>query len=173
MVELADLERVREAEYRRGYDDARQELIARVEKDLQALRDLLGSVGGQLAALRQRMEEDGFRLAIAVAERIVRREVALDDAAVIGQVKEAIGRLVGVEAITLRVNPADEELVRSQRQELQARADGVQEMVIEGDEKVERGGCIIESIAGNVDARRATVIAQIEAALFGQPGGGI
>jgi len=35
---------------------------------------------------------------------------------------------------------------------------------------VERGGCIIESPSGNIDARISTQLAQIDSALFGTTG---
>jgi flagellar assembly protein FliH len=50
---------------------------------------------------------------------------------------------------------------------LSAYADSVKEIVIEADGKVERGGCIIESELGNIDARISTQFALIEEALLG------
>jgi Flagellar biosynthesis/type III secretory pathway protein len=45
-------------------------------------------------------------------------------------------------------------------------ADSVREIVIESDNKVERGGCIIESDLGNIDARLSTQFELIEEALL-------
>jgi flagellar assembly protein FliH len=81
--------------------------------------------------------------------------------------REAIRRIVGVEIITVRVHPEDEALVRSHRSALLSSSDSVREIVIEGDESIERGGCILESATGNVDARIGSQLRQIETALFG------
>jgi flagellar biosynthesis/type III secretory pathway protein FliH len=57
--------------------------------------------------------------------------------------------------------------LRDRRNDLLASGEGVREIMIETDDTVERGGCIIESASGNIDARIATQLAQIETALFG------
>jgi flagellar assembly protein FliH len=95
-----------------------------------------------------------------------KREISLDGEAVVRQVREALRRIVGVETIKLRIHPDDEVLIRSHRTTLMASSDALREVVIEPDTAIERGGCIIESTSGNVDARIATQLRQIENALY-------
>ena len=113
------------------------------------------------------LEQDAYRFALAVAERIVKREITLDESVVMRQIRDAIRRIIGVETITVRVHPDDETLVRSHRPALLSSSDSVREIIIEGDDTVERGGCILESATGNVDARIGSQLRQIESALFG------
>ena len=113
------------------------------------------------------LEQDAYRFALAVAERIVKREITLDESVVMRQIRDAIHRIIGVETITVRVHPDDEALVRSHRPALLSSSDSVREIMIEGDDTVERGGCILESATGNVDARIGSQLRQIESALFG------
>jgi flagellar assembly protein FliH len=70
--------------------------------------------------------------------------------------------------VKLRINPMDEELVREQRSALLVGSDFIREVMIEADENVERGGCVIESSAGNVDARISTQLKQIETVFLSQ-----
>jgi flagellar biosynthesis/type III secretory pathway protein FliH len=42
---------------------------------------------------------------------------------------------------------------------------------VEPDESIEPGSCIVECASGNVDARWATQLRQVEAALFGRISG--
>ena len=131
------------------------------------LDTLLESMAKETARFASDLEREVYRFAVAVAERIVKREITLDESVVMRQMREAIRRIVGVETITVRVHPEDEALVRSQRSAMLSSSDSVREIVIEGDESIERGGCILESATGNVDARIGSQLRQIETALFG------
>ena len=166
-----------EDEYNRGFaegkaaaeDTLRSEYENRLLEERNRLTAAINAVENQLAHLYERIEREAFQFSLAVAGRIVEREVTLDDQIVVRQVREAIRRVVGVESIKLRVHPLDEPMIRQQRNVVLTSTDSVRELIIEADEKVEQGGCIIESASGNIDARRSTQLKQIEAALFGSP----
>jgi len=149
-----------------GREEGRREIQDRMEEAEKRFDGVGVALQDQLKRLSDRLERDAFHFALAVAGKIVKREVSLDDQVIVRQVQEAIRRVVGVESIKLRVNPADEAMARRHRSAFLASADSVREIVIETDEKIEQGGCILESSSGNVDARRSTQLKQIEAALF-------
>jgi flagellar assembly protein FliH len=166
-------ERVAQA-HRQGWTEGREAAEAefkqvladcRVQTD-ERIGALLGAMGEQLRQLGETLERDAYQFALAVAGRIIKREVALDNDTIVRQIKGAIRRVVGVETIKLRVHPADEEIVREHRAIFLSSAGSIRDMVIEVDDALEPGGCIIESTAGNVDARIATQIRQVATALF-------
>jgi len=173
-----DAEEAALAAYRRGRDEGIAEGERRAEAALTSRRDrdrasaaaLASAVQEQFSLYAGRLEKEAFRFALAVAGRILRREVTLDEEAVLRQVKEAFHRVIGAETVTLRIHPLDEPLLRERKNEMLGSSDSVREVIIEPDEAVERGGCIIESPSGNIDARLATQLAQIESALFGNGG---
>ena len=105
-------------------------------------------------------------LAIAIARRIVARDIDIEGA-VLTRLREALKKIIGVEKVKIHVSPADEEYIREHRNNLGTYADSVREIAIEPDEKVERGGCIIESELGNIDARVSTQFELVEEALIG------
>jgi flagellar assembly protein FliH len=162
-------------EYERGRVQGLAEAAAAInERDAAAqlaaetrMQALLESIPRETVRFTGDLEHEAYRFAVAVAERIVKREITLDASVVMRQMREAIRRIVGVEKITLRVHPDDEALVRSHRAEMLTSSDSVREILIEGDETIERGGCILESATGNVDARIGSQLRQIETALFG------
>jgi flagellar assembly protein FliH len=128
----------------------------------------IASLDEQMSALSARLEREAFRFAIAVAGRIIKREVTVDDQVALRQIHDALRRVAGMESVRLRLNPRDEALVRQDRDALVASSESVREIIIEVDEKVEPGGCLLETASGTVDARLYTQLEQIEAALFGQ-----
>jgi flagellar biosynthesis/type III secretory pathway protein FliH len=146
-----------EADRQRSIQEAAQERVAA----------LLVNLTRETGRFTSELEKEAYRFAVAVAARIVKREIALDESVVMRQMREAVHRIVGVETITVRVHPDDEELVRSHRAAILSSSDSVREILIEGDESIERGGCILESATGNVDARIGSQLRQIETALFG------
>jgi len=163
-------------EYQRGYQNGVEEgrkaagSIAeqRMADERKRIGQFLQSLAGEQAKLTARLEQEAFRFAIAIAGRVVKHEVTIDDEIVLRQIQEGIRRVVGVESLKLRVNPRDEAMVRSNKSEIMANSQSVRDIVIESDDKIEPGGCILETSSGTVDARVFTQLEQIEAALFGQ-----
>lgn len=159
--------------YERGRAEARTEAetelarrldTARAEAD-ERIGALMEGIAGQVRSFTATLEHDAYAFAIAVAGRIVKHEITMDREVVVRQVREALRRIVGVESIKLRVHPEDEVLIRAHRTALLTSSDSVREVNIEPDPAIERGGCIIESSSGNVDARIATQLRQVENAL--------
>lgn len=171
-----DIDALLAAEFERGrktgMQDAEADLLVRHEQEMSVEREhadaFFGSFQKEMGRLQERLQTDAFRFAVAVAGRIVKKEIALDDDVVVRQVHEAIRRVAGVESVRIRINPADEASLRQHKETLIAGSESVREIVLEADEKVGRGGCILETSSGTVDARIATQLEQIEAALFGQ-----
>lgn len=170
-----DLDQALESEYRKGVEEgmARVEMAMRAEFDSRLSEEraqllaLHAGIAEQMRHLMDRMARESFRFALAVAAKVVKREVTLDKEVIIRQIHEAVRRVAGVESVKLRLNPQDEAIVRERRSELLGATDSVRDLILEADDKVERGGCILETPSGNVDARWSTQLDQIEAALFG------
>ncbi len=161
-----------DAAYRRGYEEGRTETIEELKKDFQlqlkqehqVIRKLTESIAEQFRYFHQKSEQFVVKFAIAIAERIIKREVQTDREVILRLIREAIHKVMGVERITIHLNPDDEEIVQHHRGELLSRLgrDSVREILIEPDEKIERGGCVIESNQGNVDARISEQIRKLE-----------
>ncbi|MGC8594364.1 MAG: FliH/SctL family protein [Candidatus Kryptoniota bacterium] len=160
--------------YRAGFLDGKNQAINELDQSFQIELDKaseqLSSVVRQFSAEVEKFYNEFdvaiVKLAISIARRIVVRELEIDEGAVLARTKEAIRKVIGVEKIKIHVNPSDEEYVRRHRSDLLSHADSVREIVIESDNKVERGGCIIESDLGNIDARLSTQFEIIEEALL-------
>jgi flagellar assembly protein FliH len=165
-------------EYQRAYNEgretARREMLEEVEAHINAGREqlhtLVESLQTQYATFQKRAEHSAVELAVGMAELILKRELASDREIVLKQIHEALKRVLGVDRIKLRVSPGDEQLVREQRTAIMAESDSVREMVIEADDTISRGGCIVESESGNVDALLSTQLKKIEEALLDDAG---
>lgn len=161
--------------YQQGVEAGKKELSESLQEELdRKLEDaaanfdsLVREFGAEIGRLNQDFDKAIVTLAIAIARRVVAREIDVDEGAVLARSREAIRKIIGVEKIKIHVNPSDEEYIRGHRNELSVYADSVKEIVIEADNKVDRGGCVIESELGNIDARVSTQFELIEESLLG------
>ena len=144
----------------------RAEVTAKLQAEHQRIEKFLTGAAEQWSGLYAASEEATVRFAFGVAERIIRKELSQDPSIVVEQIKEGIRRVLGVESVKIRVHPEDLPLVREQKGAIQSSGDALREIVVEGDESLEQGDCIIESDMGNIDARISTQLKQIENVLF-------
>ncbi len=161
-----------EEAYRRGYEEGRTKALEELKEDFQlqlqqkqqVFHKLTESITEQFRYFHQKSEQFVVKFAIAIAERIIKREIKTDKEIILRLIREAIHKVAGVERITIHIHPEDEEIVHRHRGELLSRLgrDSVREIIIEPDEKIDRGGCVIESNQGNVDARISEQIRKLE-----------
>jgi flagellar assembly protein FliH len=110
---------------------------------------LVKAIGGQLDAMQQEMAEALAATALALARQIVRSELAARPESVAAVAQEALETLMlSARHITLRVHPDDQPLIAEGAGELLA-ARGAR---LVADIDVARGGCVVESNIGLVDA---------------------
>ncbi|HEX3467270.1 MAG TPA: FliH/SctL family protein [Candidatus Elarobacter sp.] len=144
---------------KRGYDDGSN--AGRAAADA-TMNDMVGTMRGLLEMARVERhkliaaaEPELVRLAFGIAERVLHQQVALDRGVAVEMAKVAIARLVERDTVTVRVNPADLERMREHRKELIAIGD-IRSLRIVEDKRVDRGGVVIDSTSGTIDARIRT-----------------
>lgn len=142
-------------EIRARYDES----IARLE---QAVCDLVDLKERILSHEQERLTE----LAMAIAKRVVARELKTDATLVAGLAVEGIVALGERDGVTVRVGPmvdeaTDAALSASLRTKLP-------KCEIIRDESLAAGDCVVETSLGRVDESLATRIAAVERALFGE-----
>jgi flagellar assembly protein FliH len=155
------IEDARQAGFREGESAGR----AAAQNEMRPLIERFARTIDELAAMRTRLREqaegDLVRLAVAIARRVIRRELTIDPHAITGLVKAALEQLSAGERIRVRVHPEDEIAVRSCLVAL-GRAASVE---VSGDAALERGSAILETDRGNLDASAETQLAEIERGL--------
>jgi type III secretion protein L len=110
-------------------------------------------------------ERDLLRLAVKIAEKIVGREIERDDETLAHIVAAALRGARRHTNIVVRLNPTDMPQVKS-REELLRRLTHAAYFDFVADPGVGRGGCIIESDTGTIDAQLETQLRIIERALL-------
>lgn len=115
----------------------------------------------------QALDGEIVELALAVARKILRQEIARDQEAVLRMAKEALGRLRDEEAVSLRANPMDLITLETGRDELTEFAPWLSKVDLVEDLSVEPGGLVVESSHGRLDGRLNSQLGKVEEALRG------
>ena len=154
-----------DAEHRRDaiVEAARQEGfrqgIAAWDSALEAARQ------AQLA-LDSRYEPEMVRLAVKIAEKIIGEELRSRPETVVSVARESLRGVRQVTDLTLRVNPAETDLVQLNLTSLAEVTAPDCRIRVQPDAAVTPGGCIIESVAGLIDARLETQLKCLEEILL-------
>jgi flagellar assembly protein FliH len=143
---------------REGETAARESLAANVNAEIGRLNQLTNQVLGSAPALRKQAEADLVRLAIAIARRILHREIAVDSEALLGLTKAALSKIDQREIHKIRTHPDNVPLL--QRVLEQGRSHG--RIEISGDARLDRGALVIETARGQLDASVETHLEEIE-----------
>jgi flagellar assembly protein FliH len=107
-------------------------------------------------------EREVIRLALEVAKKLIKREVVLDEELILTLVKVALSRAAEQTVLTVRVNSKDYQVIQRYQSAQSSGSllnDGVK--LIE-DSAISRGGCLIETESGLVDARIEEQLREIE-----------
>jgi len=105
-------------------------------------------------------ERGAVELALAIAEKVVSHEISVNKETVLGILKEALKKVVDQEKIKIRINKLDIQLINESGYRISELTGNIKDVVVEGDDTISRGGCVIETGFGSIDAR---IESQLEA----------
>lgn len=163
-----DRDTIAEAARSEGHEAGRNEGIARVDAEMNELLVMLHGIIDAVREDRDRFlrtaEPELVRLALGASERIVHHEISQNDQFVVETVRSALTRASARNDIAIRVNPGDMAVMREYRERLLAAGDFEHLRLIE-DQRIDRGGAILESDSGTVDAKIATQLREVRGAL--------
>jgi flagellar assembly protein FliH len=165
-AKLAALER---DAFTKGYAQGERAGMEAGAKRAEAMLRRVALTVEELGALRQTLanqsERQMVQLALMLSRRIVHREVSLDPELVAAMAHVALKKLGSSSPATIRLNPDDYTVVARES----ARWTGTQ-VTVTPDPSIPRGGCLVESEFGRVDATLETQFEEITRALLGDSG---
>ncbi|WP_242346724.1 FliH/SctL family protein [Anaeromyxobacter terrae] len=158
----AEAESERERLRAEAAEEGRREGLARAAASLAAA-----------AAARDRRlalaEREVSAAAVDVARTIIGRELSQDPGAVADLAARALAAARDRREVTLRVNPADAEAIRTAAGRLAAVLARAPGLTVREDAALARGDAVVETEAGRVDARVETQLAALARALDEDP----
>jgi len=138
----------------------------RADAMLRRVAQTIDELTGLRATIVRETERQMVDLALALARRVVDRELTLAPDLVAAMAHVALERLGEQTPATIRLNPADYSVVIAERGE---QWEGTHVSVVP-DLAVTRGGCLVESDFGVIDASVDAQLGELARALLGGPG---
>jgi flagellar biosynthesis/type III secretory pathway protein FliH len=155
----AAMEEELRASYQRGRDDAEramgQQLLQQRAEVHELMRGVLESLRNCVPQILHDSENMLIALALSAAQKLV-ADTPISAAMVEAVVRDALAQVEGTAQFTVRLHPADLELLQKSASPLLASGDGAKEFRFLSSPEVTRGGCLVQTHFGTVDARRET-----------------
>jgi len=156
--------RAREAHaagFREGEAAGKNRAAAELEPVLDRLARSIQEMAGLRSQMRREAESDMLRLALEIARRVLRREIAVDPDAIRGLAVAALEKLEGQEVSRVRIHPSHAALVG----DLLRRSGTGQPVEVIPDASREPGTVIFETAHGRFDASVDAQLSEIERGL--------
>jgi flagellar assembly protein FliH len=165
----ADASALRENARQEGLREGREEALAALAPALEALAQAAEAVQASQHQRAERLEAHAVDLALFLAEKVIGGALAVEPDRVVEAVRGALRGIVERERITVLVHPEDLELVRDAMDGLRATLGGIEHTEVQAERRVSRGGAVVRTPDGDVDARVETKLQRarevVEAAL--------
>jgi flagellar assembly protein FliH len=150
----------------KGYNLGIQQGIISGKKEIKHLLTELEKTLDEFHCIKSNLaivaEREAVNLSMAIAKKIIGHEISIGKNVITSVVKEALKKVDGHEKIKIKVHPEDIQILEEHKNEYKKYANCVQGIEILCDENINKGGCIIETNIGDIDARIEKQIKVIE-----------
>jgi flagellar biosynthesis/type III secretory pathway protein FliH len=152
-----------EEERKRGYDEG---LAQGREEAMAQFTELMVKARQEAEDMRLATRDGAITLARRMAERIVGRALELHPSLIADIANQALAAARPRSGpVVLRVHPEDLQVLETERERLGARLPSAVDLKLVADEKVARGGCVIETAIARLDAQLGRQLDALEKAL--------
>ncbi len=141
-----------EEAYLQGKDEGQQEIRLQFDKSLEMLAKGIEEISQLRSTLLQNSTQDMLRLVLSIARQVIHCEVSLNRELVLTTIDKALRAAVRCDHYHIKVHPDDLALVIDKKPLFIASINGLESITAEGDPQIARGGCLVESDLGAVDA---------------------
>jgi flagellar assembly protein FliH len=144
---------------------AENTLRTRIDQQLQTVLPTLHQAVQQIQQSRiswqRHWEEHALQLALGIAEKIVRRQVAQQPELTLELIQEGLELAHGQERITVRLNPADHAALGDRVLKVSQPLAQLGKVQVVPDPQITAGGCRIDTEFGTIDQRLETLLSRI------------
>jgi flagellar assembly protein FliH len=165
----AEAAAIRAAAREEGLREGREEALVALAPAVEALEQAAAALRAAALAEAERLELHAVDLGLFLAEKVVGGAIAVTPDLVVEAVRGALRGIVERERVTVLVHPQDLELVRDAMDGVRGSLGGIEHCEVQSERRVSRGGAVVRTPEGDVDARFETKLQRarevVEAAL--------
>jgi flagellar assembly protein FliH len=145
--------------------EAERSVQAKVQQQLHAIvpaiQQAVADVQRERAAWLRRWEGDAVKLAVAIAERVIRQEIAKHPTITLALVRESLQLAAGMGSLKVCLNPSDHALLSDGAAKIIAEMKQLAPTELVADSGVSPGGCRVDSQFGSIDQQIESQLARI------------
>lgn len=139
-----------------GYKAGREEMTSLIDEANEKAQHTIKMAELEAERVLQGSEKQMVELTLAIARKVISDVVIDAPQMILPQVQAALKKVKDQNEILIKVSPNDYDFVLMAKDEFRSILSSDCKLEIAVDNKVESGGCIVESNNGNVDARLST-----------------
>jgi flagellar assembly protein FliH len=162
---------VRQEAYDLGLAEGTKKGAAQQKQELAKLVNTLSGLIGELTREKKeflnRMDSEVLNLAFAIAEKVLDHEIVTNKDAICKVLGGALKKIADQEGIRIRVSPEDYRYLTERKADVFPGLENIKNVMLEEDPSIGRGGAVIDSTFGEVDARLDQQLNELKAALSG------
>ncbi len=157
----------RQSGFEKGQTEGREQAAAEYASQLEALANVVGSARATLDKAIEGVSEIGVEVVCEAVTKIV-GQALIDRDVVISMVREVVRQAKERSKLVVHVSPVDWPMLEEHRDRLvEGLSIGSVELI--ADDRVQLGGCLLETPAGNLDGRLEVQLERLRNALRAAP----
>ncbi len=157
-----EAQNIKEAAAKEGY----QEGLLQAKADIEDVKNAITSFAGAKQAVFEYIAPDILEISVEIAQKIIKKELQQDPTIILDNIMEILKGLSKEETkITLRVNPSQVSLLKSEIPNAMSNVGLDAKVLIVPDDAIMEGGCMVITTNGVIDATIETQLAVISEAL--------
>jgi flagellar assembly protein FliH len=154
-----------------GYETGYAEGVARAERELQDLFRFAETAVREIADTRTRIIEESedalVELAVQVASKVLQTSLEIEPRHVTGVLRGALRKAYVRDHVQVVCNPDDLALIEQASSDLAAQVGTLHNLELIGDRRITRGGVVVRTPGGDVDATLESQLDRLRHAMLG------
>lgn len=174
-VEAEVHEQLVQEAYDRGFQDGQEMASSLLERELRQHEEWVRNIDSVAQSLHkeysgsmEKMADAAVELAFFLANRILKHEAAVNPNTVLEQVRKALDKFQGVSGVTVKIHPDDQQALEGSESLLSSKEHGILGLQVVADSTIQRGGCLVETNTGRVDAQLSSQLSELVAKLYAE-----
>ncbi len=144
--------------FKKGEESAKEEFSPFLETTQQLIEEL----SGFRKEMYDKVEREMVEMVISLTKKVIHFEFSTREDAVQDMIRLAVQSVLDRESMVIKIHPTDKEYAESFRPELHHMFSEIKNITFEAHSGIARGGCVVETNFGVIDARIEKLEEQID-----------
>ena len=153
--------------FEKGFEDGKNEALnslqeefsQKISQNFELVNNIASKLDQKIIAYENEFGQLLLELSLAIAEKIVRREIE-NKSPIVEVLKDSIKKIQGANDLCIKLNPEDYRLIEQTKDVINIEL--FSKIKFEESENIENGGCFIQTEIGDIDARISVQLSELK-----------